>query len=42
MKWWVSLLVCAWDLLFKARNVGLRLRGASRSFEGGFINNTLG
>ena len=20
MKWWVSLLVCAWDLIFKPRN----------------------
>ena len=44
MKWWVSLLACAWGLLFKAMNskVGLRLRGASRSFEGGFTNSALG
>ena len=43
MKWWAPLLACAWDLLSKARNskVGLRLRGASRSFEGGFTNSTL-
>ena len=44
MKWWGSLLACAWGLLSKERNfkVGLRLCGASRSFEDGFANNTLG
>ena len=44
MKWWVPLIACVWGLIFKARNskVGLTLRGASRSFEDGFINNVLG
>ena len=44
MKWWVSLLVCAWGLVFKVRNskVGLNLRDDFRCFEGGFINNTFG
>ena len=44
MKWWASLLACAWGLVSKARSskVGLSLRGASKSFEGGFTNNALG
>ena len=44
MKWWAPLLACAWGLVSKARNskVGLTLRGASRSLEGGFIDNALG
>ena len=39
MKWWVSLLGCAWVLLSKVGNstVGLNLRGAFRSFEGDIL-----